>query len=264
MRKSVFGLLLGLSASLMAFSFVPVMAEEKAEKKEETFVEAAALGVKSIGDYDLLLKNDTGKEVEKVELSVDQGKLHSNLLLDGDVFAPGEERHLYVTPEIAKEKGKGPVYDLKLTFADGKTSTLHTLPLGDTSEAILSLEDGVAYLTYESKKEEKEVVTLEEENAQAKESEASQGSVSYANTDASSSYTESYEDSGYGNATYGEATYGEATYGEATYGEATYGEATYGEANYGGSSEEEEDSGIGYGYSDEEDDHCLDDGTMLN
>ena len=261
MRKSVFAILLGLSASLMAFSFVPVMAEEKEETKEESYVEGAALGVKSVGDYDLLLKNNTGEEVEKVELSVDQGSLHPNLLLEKDVFASGEERHLYVTPEIAKEKGKKPVYDLRLTFADGTVATLHALPLGDTDEAVLSLEEGVAYLTYESKKEEKEVVTLEEEKALVAESKAAASSQSTGTSSAAetgSSYTESYEDAGYGNATYGEATYGETTYGEATYGETTYGEATYGGA------EEEDDSGIGFGYSDEEDDHCLDDGTMLN
>lgn len=58
-------------------------------------------------------------------------------------------------------------YDMQITFEDGTTATLHTLPFGDTEEAELHLEGEVAYIVFDSKDLKKSVNTKETEQALA-------------------------------------------------------------------------------------------------
>lgn len=94
-------------------------------------------------------------------------KYPDNFLEKDDKFAADEERTLWFDPnadtedaaetaddkdtEEASETSEPEVqkYDMQITFEDGTTATLHTLPFGDTEEAELHLKEKllILYLT---------------------------------------------------------------------------------------------------------------------
>ena len=90
---------------------------------------------------------------------------------------------------------------MQITFEDGTTATLHTLPFGDTEEAELHLEGEVAYIVFDSKDLKKSVNTKETEQALApKPTEAPAQQTSSQTEDYS--YDDSYDEYSYDDYSY--------------------------------------------------------------
>ena len=135
-----------------------------AEAAEGEAAEQGTIGEKQTdGDYLLTVKNATGLEIKSVALSIDAEEF-AELPLSGESFKDGETRTLYCTPKTKNADGsdvtKPPVYDLKVTFADDKEATLHTLPFGDAESVELRFEDPVAYIVFRSLSRNEEFDTL--------------------------------------------------------------------------------------------------------
>ena len=220
--------------------------------------EASAIGEEGEKNLKIMLVNGTEKDIEELALSVDEGDFSENLLPEGEVFKAGEERAWYVEPAEAKEE-KIPVYDLRLGFGKDKECVLHTLPVGDTEEIVLHLNKDVAYIIFESKDLKKKVSTLEQEKELVKKAEpaapaassASTGSYSY-DSDPQETYTYTYSEP--------EQTYSyEQPESYATYETPD----SYGPIE-GGSTVDPDMNLYDYDTEDDGDDHCLDDGTLLN
>ena len=243
------------------FSAAAVMAEET-----ESTAEVKVIGEKKDGDYEVTLKNSTGKEVKSICIEMDKEGFGENLLKEDDAFADGEERVLYVTPKEMKDQ-KPPVYDIELTFQDDTKSVLHTFPFGDADEAEILLSDGVAYIKFMSLSLKKEHNTLEHEKTlvpakadapaesapAANQAPAASGTESYSYEPDNSGYDYSYDDGSYYDNSYDyDYDYG---YDDSSYADYDY---DYSGDSAGGSDTAGTDSGAAPA------DGCIDDGVILN
>ena len=135
-----------------------------------------------------------------------------NFLEKDDKFAADEERTLWFDPnadtedaaETADDKDTEEAsepevqkYDMQITFEDGTTATLHTLPFGDTEEAELHLEGEVAYIVFDSKDLKKSVNTKETEQALAPKPTEAPAQQTSSQTEDYSYDDYSYDDYGY-------------------------------------------------------------------
>ncbi len=147
-------------SALLAFTSLPVMAEENTEATTEQEAteqeETKAEEIKTLGkeetetDYQPVIKNSTGKDIKGVEIQVNSEEFADNLLEEDDVFEDGESRTLYCTPAEYQPGGSIPTYNIRLTFADDTSAVIHTFPFGDADEVEFCLEDDVAYLVFHS------------------------------------------------------------------------------------------------------------------
>ena len=253
MNKKLFAMFT-LSLAVACTSLQFVMAEEdNADVAEftqlsENSSEIAAIGKKAEGDYEVLIKNATGKAIKGLSIDIDSEGKGEDLLKDQEAFAKDEERMLYVTPKETDPSAKDfkpPVYDLELTFEDDTTVVLHTFPFGDVKEAEIRLQDGVGYLIFESLSLKAEQNTLSHEKNLAG---ASAGAVEYTQDGSTDVYNYYYD--------YG--TDEDYSY-DYSYGNSDYDTSYYEEQS--GSSDTSGDSGDSTGSGD---DSCLDDGLILN
>ena len=175
-------------------------ADEVAEAVEETAGDILDQGLELIGeltgenDIVIALTNSTGKDIEGISYRLAGTKKYGeNLLAEGALLANGETKLLVVSLETEEEAE----YDVRLAFADNKSSQLHAFPFFDAEKAEILLEDGVAYLKYESLASKEAVDTLEAEKTarEAEMSKKAEGTVSASAPAApaqdQSSYTES-------------------------------------------------------------------------
>lgn len=154
-------------------------------KEEKTIGEKPAADKDAEGVFSLKFKNLTGKAITEVSVKNEKDeKYPDNFLEKDDKFAADEERTLWFDPNASKTEEKTETadtakdtaeakdsdateevqkYDMQITFEDGKTATLHTLPFGDTEEAELHLEGEVAYLVFDSKSLKESVNTKDTE-----------------------------------------------------------------------------------------------------
>ena len=192
----------------------------KKQKKKKTIGKKPETDKDAEGVFSLKFKNLTGKVITEVTVKNEKDeKYPDNFLEKDDKFAADEERTLWFDPnadtedaaetaddkdtEEASETSEPEVqkYDMQITFEDGTTATLHTLPFGDTEEAELHLEGEVAYIVFDSKDLKKSVNTKETEQALApKPTEAPAQQTSSQTEDYSYDYSYddySYDDYGY-------------------------------------------------------------------
>ena len=156
--------------------------DSKETEEEKTIGKKPETDKDAEGVFSLKFKNLTGKVITEVTVKNEKDeKYPDNFLEKDDKFAADEERTLWFDPnadtedaaetaddkdtEEASETSEPEVqkYDMQITFEDGTTATLHTLPFGDTEEAELHLEGEVAYIVFDSKDLKKSVNTKETE-----------------------------------------------------------------------------------------------------
>ena len=177
--------------------------DSKETEEEKTIGKKPETDKDAEGVFSLKFKNLTGKVITEVTVKNEKDeKYPDNFLEKDDKFAADEERTLWFDPnadtEEASETSEPEVqkYDMQITFEDGTTATLHTLPFGDTEEAELHLEGEVAYIVFDSKDLKKSVNTKETEQALApKPTEAPAQQTSSQTEDYSYDY--SYDDYSY-------------------------------------------------------------------
>lgn len=197
-----------LGASVMISGATGVMAAQETKAEETTAredeKELKELGEKRDGDFEVELVNSTEKIIKGFEIKVDHEDAYGeNLLKEGDVFAADEERMLYMTPAVVeKEEGseeeKIPMYDIQLTFEDDTTAVLHTFPFGDVEKCEICLEDGVAYLIFDSLSRKDSVNTLQTEQdiiaaAQAQAAAEAAAAEAAAQAAAAQTYEQNYD-----------------------------------------------------------------------
>ena len=145
--------------------------DSKETEEEKTIGKKPETDKDAEGVFSLKFKNLTGKVITEVTVKNEKDeKYPDNFLEKDDKFAADEERTLWFDPNADTEEASEPEvqkYDMQITFEDGTTATLHTLPFGDTEEAELHLEGEVAYIVFDSKDLKKSVNTKETEQALA-------------------------------------------------------------------------------------------------
>lgn len=188
-------------------------AKEEAQEPAEEEIALNTIGDPVEGDnvFVVNLTNGTDREITGFAVKEAEEKdFSANMLAEGDVFAPGEERVLYFDASAAADaEGAGeegfelePAFDIQLTLKaeeEGGEDTvlvLHQFPFGDMTGGQLCLEDEVAFVTYTSAATEEEISTKdaelklkadEEAAAAAKNKPASKESSSSSNSYASES-----------------------------------------------------------------------------
>ena len=230
MKKKIVTILMTAAIGTSLLAGQTVMAAETETKTEagadqskdsEETTEEKTIGTKpekdTEGVFSLKFKNLTGKAITEVTVKNEKDEKYPDNFLDkDDKFAADEERTLWFDSNVAKDEEKTETadtkdtaetkdsgeteevqkYDMQITFEDGTTATLHTLPFGDTEEAELHLEGEVAYLVFDSKNLKKSVNTKETEQALApKPTEAPSQQTSSQTEDYS--YDNSYDDYSY-------------------------------------------------------------------
>lgn len=170
--------------------------KEKAEKEEKE--EYLIIGNKTADAYDILLKNNTGKDITGIAIKTsDKTEYPANMMKSSDVLKKGETAELFYTPEEAvkdeKTKGEAPadteggsedqtaaddtaaegnnadaainvIYNVQVTLADGTKIELSSLGFDDIKEeAELCYEDEVCFVKYVSKASGDSVSTKEQE-----------------------------------------------------------------------------------------------------
>ena len=132
------------------------------------------IGVQADGEniYKVDVTNDTKKTITKVQIQDNSMKDFSdNMLQQDSIFAAGETETMYVNGEAAKEAAKNSAkseesYQMKLTFDDKSEKTLTDVPFSDMKACSIKWDrdSGImAYLTYTSQKDGKEVSTKDVE-----------------------------------------------------------------------------------------------------
>ena len=233
MKKKIVTILMTAAIGTSMLAGQSVMAadtEAKTETKADDTADSKETEEKTIGKkpetdkdaegvFSIKFKNLTGKAITGVAVKNEKDeKYPDNFLEKDDKFAADEERTLWFDPNAAKDEEKTETadtkdtaetkdsgaaeevqkYDMQITFEDGTTAILHTLPFGDTEEAELHLEGEVAYIVFDSKNLKKSVNTKETEQALApKPTEAPAQETSSQTEDYSYDYDESYDDYSY-------------------------------------------------------------------
>ena len=138
-----------LSAALASGLLFQAVSARETESETET-AQAIVMGAQeSDEDYQVTLVNESGKEIKEVSIRASYGDFSENLLPEGETLEDKEQGVLWCTPaEIINFVP--PVYDIRLTFSDDESATLHTLPFGDTEELKIRTdeESGTVYVNF--------------------------------------------------------------------------------------------------------------------
>lgn len=138
-----------LTAVLLAGMLFSVTAEEteQAAKDDGTLI---SIGSKeSEEDYEVTLKNESGKEIKAIALRASYEEYSGNLLPENVTLKDQEEGTLWCH-QAEMINFVPPVYDIRLTFSDDSESVLHTLPFGDADSLTIQTEEesGIAYVSF--------------------------------------------------------------------------------------------------------------------
>ena len=186
--------------------------------------ELKAIGEKEEGSAAITLTNETGRDISAFRIrSTEESDFSDNMMEEGDVFADGESRIFFYTPEIAEEqefteedfaaadakdgteedlpddKVLTVGYDIQITFADDdSTAEINAFPFEGMEEGKVRAEDGVAFLVYTDKNTGEEVNTKEyalsilkqaQDAIKAAEEAAARAQAAAANTSSTASYS---------------------------------------------------------------------------
>ncbi|MBQ9030909.1 MAG: peptidoglycan-binding protein [Parasporobacterium sp.] len=201
------------------------------------------------------LPAEGGADEEMLKLLLGNG-WDGNLLEEGDVFAAGETRMLYVAAPTLKAENAAdaenaltqalkafdavPTYVLSFRAADAeKVYDLYVFPAESMDLAELCLDGETAYISYQTKVDEVKVSTLEAEKAAAEALKAPEVPETVVTEDAYAAYDYSYDtsydynyDASYAAPVYEEPVYEEPAYQEPVYEEPVYEEPVYEEPVY--------------------------------
>ena len=242
------------------------------------------LGEATEGGFEVLIKNSTGKDIEKIRIrSSSDEDYGDSLLKDGDIYAADEERILYYDPDSKAEEAPAQetpaptadgedkylpdAYDIEITFkpetegTEGASYELHSFPFEDIMEGEILLEGEVLYLEYKS------IATDEKINTKAyEEGILTQKAAEEAGTQAASAgeaaapvYQDNSADYSYTEPAYTEPVYTEPAYTEPAYTEPAYTEPAYTEPAY---TEPAAEPAYTEPASDGGDDQCITDGLI--
>ena len=116
-------------------------------------------------DFVVVLENGTGEKVTGIAVTVND-ETGENLLPDKEVLEDQQAARLTMVPAPMDEVTFMPaVYDVVLTFEDGREAVLHSFPFGDTDSVLIGLKEPgedelddpkdakdalIAYITYDS------------------------------------------------------------------------------------------------------------------
>ena len=160
--------------------------DSKETEEEKTIGKKPETDKDAEGVFSLKFKNLTGKVITEVTVKNEKDEKYPDNFLKKDDKDTEEASE----PEVQK-------YDMQITFEDGTTATLHTLPFGDTEEAELHLEGEVAYIVFDSKDLKKSVNTKETEQALAPKPTEAPAQQTSSQTEDYSYDDYSYDDYGY-------------------------------------------------------------------
>lgn len=196
----------------------PTAAPTAVPEPTATPVPAKILGTKTDGAYEVQLKNATTRPIRAMAIKSDgEADFITQLMTEGDIFAPDEERMLYYKPAAAPEAtAAGASYDIRITFGDdGSTVTLHAFPFGSMKKGDLLAADGVGYLNYEgivdTKEAELAIVAQQVAEAQAAAARAAEAQAVAESTEQYSSsegsYNENYDENYNNDSSYDDGSY---------------------------------------------------------
>lgn len=207
MKKRI--LTLFLAGALAICGTVSASAKPAASQSEEASEEETkTIGTPDEKGFQFLITNGTGKDIQDIRVIItgrDTFEDVENLLEEGDVFEKEEQRQFCYTPPEDEETeeadsqaddGLPTMYDVQLVFEDETTAVLHTFPFGDIEEGEIGLEEGIAYMMFESLFLKQEINSLGTEKDILEKEKAAQAPVP--STDSSYSGGAYYEDSGSG------------------------------------------------------------------
>ncbi len=141
----------------------PVPTQTPSPIPTATPVPIKMIGEKVQGAYEILLKNETGKQIRGIFIKTEEETEYKvNLLMQNDPFKAGEERILFYKvagKENADSQVEKQEYSVQLVFDDETEVILHDFPFGDLTKTEIHMEDNVAYLTYISAKTKAPVST---------------------------------------------------------------------------------------------------------
>lgn len=179
----------------------PTVQEDKVEeKKEETKEEEKlkTIGMEAEGEniYKVILENNTGKEIIGVAIKDSSMDAYpENMLAENDKYIKEEKRIVFYDATAAKEAAENqqidsespildPQFDIQLTFDDQTVLVLNAFPFDDMEEGKICLEDGVAFIEYQSVADKQKVSTKEAELNRKAEAEAAAAAKAQAEAEA--------------------------------------------------------------------------------
>lgn len=151
-------------------------AETAAEDEAEEGEELKTIGEEVEGCLTFTVKNSSKKVIVGISIkSEEDGDYPENLKMeDNEAFEKSGRRTLYYTAPVSEdgeEDGELKKYDIRLTFEDQSTATLHQVALEDIEDGklVIRVKDGVYYAAYTSIETKEEADTYEAEKAIADE-----------------------------------------------------------------------------------------------
>lgn len=151
--------------------------KEEIEKEKEEKEELKLIGNESEGEniYKVTLENNTGKDIVGISVKDSSQETYpENMLSENDRFVKNERRYLFYDANTAikvledQQVDSGqpildPQFDIQLTFEDQTALVLTAFPFDDIKEGKICLQDGVAFVEYESIVDNQKVSTKEAE-----------------------------------------------------------------------------------------------------
>ncbi len=138
------------------------------------------IGTKEEGAFDVLLKNNTGKDVTGLSVKMDTEENYPENVLAKDFVLKNEETaEWFYLPKETQETADSetgvifnPLYQVQITLSDASVYEISSFGFEDIDkEATLCLEDDILFIEYTSKESGETVNTKEQERA-AKEQKA--------------------------------------------------------------------------------------------
>lgn len=195
-----------------------------------------AVGEKTATSKVVEIDNTTGKQIKELYIrTAGSQEWGENLMAAEAVIEPEEKMQL----NYEKAGQEDATYDLKWVDQDGTSYEITYLKLDDMSKAGLMLEEGTAYLKYQSLAEKKEVDSRDvtaQFTAQSDQAVETSGEATTGGTDTSG---------GNSGASYGDESYGGTSYDDSSYDDGSYddGSGDTGSTGGGAGSDENYDDG---------------------
>ena len=239
---------MALPGTLYAEEAAPAAPAETAAEEPQQQGGLKSLGHVTEGGFEVLIKNSTGKDIEKIRIRSSSDEDYGDSLLEaGDIFAADEERILYYDPDSKAEEATAQetpapaetdgedkylpdAYDIEITFkpetegTEGDLYELHSFPFEDIMEGKILLEGEVLYLEYKSIATDENINTKAYEEGILTQKAAEEAGAQAAQTGETAApvYQDNSADYSYTEPAYTEPAYTEPVYTEPAAAEPTY------------------------------------------